>query len=115
MNAFSGLEELYLSFNKITRIKENTFKGLTGLRTLHLTANRLTELFKSETINGLSKVQELELDESVRLNETPRRFSFLIYKSRLKLLIISKNLRNKQNLLGLLNLYFQWYKQIKIF
>lgn len=79
---------LDLSFNKITRISENTFTSLPNLEYLYLSANSITELHGNAFL-GLSKLRELTLNNNKMSVVNSRCFNDL---SRLKDLNMEKNL-----------------------
>uniref|UniRef100_A0A6C0E8W5 Uncharacterized protein n=1 Tax=viral metagenome TaxID=1070528 RepID=A0A6C0E8W5_9ZZZZ len=66
----TNLQIFCVSFNKLKRIKENTFDKLTNLEYLHLHNNKLTEI-KENTFDKLINLQELYLGSNklTELNE----------------------------------------------
>ena len=51
----NNLQELYLNYNQLTDIKENSFIGLNSLRKLHLKCNKMREIKENKFI-GLNNL-----------------------------------------------------------
>jgi len=60
----NNLQQLYLSRNQITEIKENSFSGLNNLHFLYLSRNQITEI-KENSFIGLNNLHYLYLNRNL--------------------------------------------------